>query len=54
MPPNQASASQPLAPIGVPCSRPRTVSMIGVTGWLSAIARSPAGIVSVGTNALLR
>ena len=28
--------------------------MIGVIGWCSAIACSPAGIVSGGTNALLR
>ena len=28
--------------------------MVGVIGWLSAIARSAAGIVSVGTKALLR
>ncbi len=32
---------------------PRMVSIIGVTGWLSAKPRRTAGIVSGGTKALL-
>src|SRR5680860_1620459 len=52
MPMHQATAMTPLLPIGVPISRPRTVSMIGVNGWYSANQRSPAGIDSVGTNPL--
>ena len=41
-------------PIGVPSSRPRSVSMTGVNGWYSANQRSPAGIESVGTKPLPR
>ena len=46
--------SAPLSPIGVPRSRPRRVSMIGVKGWFSANQRRPSGIVCVGTNPLPR
>ena len=53
MPAHQAPARRALCPIGVPVSRPRRVSMIGVKGWLWANQRTPAGMESVGTNALL-
>jgi hypothetical protein len=36
--------------MAVPVSRPRTVSMTGVTGWWSLITRSTCGMVSVGRN----
>jgi hypothetical protein len=51
---HQVTASGALSPLGVPISRPRSVSMTGVTGWLSAKPRRTAGIVEVGTNALDR
>ena len=54
MPAHQATATAPPLPIGVPSSRPRIVSMIGVNGWCSANQRTAAGIESVGTNPLLR
>ena len=38
----------------MPSSSPRSVSVIGVTGWFAATARSPARMVSTGTNALDR
>src|SRR5712691_513014 len=41
-------------PGGVPVSSPRTVWVTGVKGWYSANWRSPAGMVLVGTNPLLR
>ena len=53
-PAHQASACQPYEPIGAPSSSPRSVSVIGVTGWFAATARSPAFIVSTGTKALDR
>src|SRR6185503_3759619 len=53
MPPHQASACQGLLPTGAPSSRPRSVSMTGVTGWWLAKPCSHDGIVSIGTNALL-
>ena len=53
MAPNQATAVQPLRPTGVPMSSARTVSTIGVTGWLSANPCRTAGMVSGGTKALL-
>jgi hypothetical protein len=37
---------------GVPRSRPRRVSMTGVTGWLSANPWIQVGMVSMGTKAL--
>ena len=43
-----------LSPSGVPMSRARIVSMIGVIGWYSAIGCSHSGMVSTGTNALDR
>ena len=51
---HQASAVHTVSPTGVPASNPRSVSMIGVTGCLSAIHRRTRGIVSVGTKALDR
>ena len=54
MPTHHAIATTALLPIGVPISSPRRVSMMGVKGWYSANQRSAAGIVSVGTNPLLR
>jgi hypothetical protein len=53
MAPNQAIAVQSLRPTGVPMSNARIVSIIGVTGWLSANPCRTAGIVSGGTKALL-
>ena len=41
------------APTGRPSSRPRRVSMTGVTGWLAAKPCSQPGMVSIGTKALL-
>ena len=54
MPTHQASAIHAGSSIGVPMSSDRIVSMIGVTGWLSAIHCSHDGIVSTGTKALER
>ena len=51
---HQPTASTPLSPIGVPISRPRTLSMIGVKGWCSANQARPGGIEPVGTKPLLR
>jgi hypothetical protein len=53
MAPNQAIAVQSLRPTGVPMSNARIVSIIGVTGWLSANPCRTAGMVSGGTKALL-
>ena len=52
-PAHQASADPRVEPTGVPSSRPRSVSMTGVTGWCAAKPCSHDGIVSTGTNALL-
>src|SRR5438034_10105805 len=54
MPAHQATAMIALSPIGVPSSRPRRVSVIGVKGWYSANQRTPAGMESVGTKPLPR
>src|SRR6476620_9485729 len=51
MPAHQAREIQPLSPIAEPESRPRSVSVIGVNGWLSANQRSPGDIEPAGTNA---
>jgi hypothetical protein len=53
-PTHQASAIQPVLPIEVPVSRPRTVSITGVIGWFSLTACRNDGMVFVGTKALLR
>ena len=53
-PPHHASTHQPWWPIGVPISRPRSVSITGVTGWWRATPCSHDGSVSTGTNAELR
>ena len=53
IPPHHATACHPLAPVGVPSSRPRRVSMTGVAGWWLAKPCSQAGIVRTGTKALL-
>jgi hypothetical protein len=42
-----------LVPAGVPSSRLRIVSMTGVTGWCAATPWIQAGIVAIGTKALL-
>jgi hypothetical protein len=39
--------------MGRPRSRPRRVSMTGVTGWLPANPWIQVGMVSMGTKALL-
>ena len=54
MPTHQPTAHHAESPIGVPMSSDRSVSMIGVIGWFSAIHCSQSGIVSTGTNALER
>ena len=54
MPRHQATAGPGAVPVGVPSSRPRSVSMTGVTGWcVGEAAAASAGIVSTGTKALL-
>ena len=53
MPRHQATALAGLDPTGRPRSRPRRVSMIGVTGWLLAKPWIQLGMVSMGTKALL-
>src|ERR1700694_4780768 len=51
---HQATARTALVPlIGVPSNSPRSVSMTGVKGWYSANQRTPPGIESGRTNALL-
>src|SRR6266705_2485354 len=52
-PAHQAMARTALLPIGVPSNSPRSVSMTGVKGWYSANQRTPTGIESGLTNALL-
>ena len=54
MPTHQAIASHAASPIGVPIRSDRMASMIGVTGWCSAIHCSHEGIDSTGTKALER
>src|SRR5207249_11174509 len=54
MPAHQATAMIALSPIGVPSSRPRRVSVIGVKDWHSANQRTPAGIQPAGTKPLPR
>jgi hypothetical protein len=49
---HHASAQIQLTPTGVPVSRPRTVSLIGVKGWYWANQRSPSAMESVGTKGL--
>src|SRR5690349_2035110 len=49
--PSATNASEPTC---APSVRSRSVFTIGVTGWFSAIQRSPDGIVSGGTSALER
>src|ERR1019366_2487167 len=46
-------ASMASLPRGVPVRSPRRVWMIGVKGWLWANQAIPAGMVAVGTKALL-
>src|SRR5205085_10716006 len=53
IPTSQATAAQPSAPTGQPRKSARTVSMISVSGWCVAKARSQPGMLLVGTNALL-
>jgi len=53
IPTHQAKASQPELPMGVPTSQACIASITCVRGWFSAKSRNTAGIVSVGTNALL-
>src|SRR6266498_4420974 len=53
MPPHQASAIHGLLPTGVPSRNPRSDSISGVNGWLSANPWIHDGMVSTGTNALL-
>jgi hypothetical protein len=53
MPTHHASAIHGLLPTGVPSRNPRSDSISGVNGWLSANPWIHVGIVSTGTNALL-